>query len=395
MMSSVYVKYRETVFALPEWRLALKKQNNIPFASFEVMHKEIREELDQAYKQVMESSYFIRGEQCKLFEEDFSSYCGAKFCIGVGNGLDALTLILRAMEIGAGDEVLVPSNTFIATALAVSYAGAVPVFVEPDMKTYNIDFCRIEEKITAKTKAVMAVHLQGRPADMDAICTIAKEYDLRVIEDAAQAHGARYKGRRVGALGDAAGFSFYPGKNLGALGDGGCVTTNDAVLAERVRALSNYGSDHKYHHIYQGVNSRLDEMQAAFLRVKLKYLDQWNRMRREIAEKYHDGLDRSQFALPLMSTEEYEHIYHVFAIRCPRRDELERYLGEHGIGTVKHYPVPIHRQEAYRALDIAEGKLPIAEEISRTILSIPMYYGMTQEEITYVIEVLNDFAAQG
>lgn len=373
----------------------MRKQRKIPFASFEAMHTEIRDELDQAYKQVMDSSYFIRGEQCRLFEEEFASYCDAKFCIGVGNGLAALTLILRAMEIGAGDEVIVPSNTFIATALAVSFAGAVPVFVEPDICTYNIDVRLIEEKITKKTKAMMAVHLQGRPADMDAICAIAKKYDLNVIEDAAQAHGARYKGRRVGALGDAAGFSFYPGKNLGALGDGGCVTTNDPVLAERVRALSNYGSDYKYHHIYQGVNSRLDEMQAAFLRVKLKCLDKWNRTRQNIAGRYHDGLEQSMFTLPLMSTEEYEHIYHVFAIRCLQRDELESYLYEHGIGTVKHYPVPIHRQEAYRGLNIAEGVLPVAEEISRTILSIPMYYGMTQEEVSYVIEVLNHFACKG
>lgn len=372
----------------------MKKQKKIPFASFEVMHTEIRDELEQAYQQVLNSNNFIRGEQCRLFEEEFAAYCDANFCIGVGNGLDALTLILRAMEIGEGDEVIVPSNTFIATALAVSFAGAAPVFVEPDICTYNIDIRLIEEKITKKTKAIMAVHLQGRPADMDAICAIAKKYDLNVIEDAAQAHGARYKGRRVGALGDAAGFSFYPGKNLGALGDGGCVTTNDALLAERVRALSNYGSDYKYHHMYQGVNSRLDEMQAAFLRVKLKCLDKWNRTRQNIAGTYYDGLERSMFTLPLMSTEEYEHIYHVFAIRCQRRDELESYLSEHGIGTVKHYPVPIHRQEAYRGLNIAEGVLPVAEEISRTILSIPMYYGMTQEEISYVIEVLDYFAYQ-
>ncbi len=369
----------------------MKKQIKIPFASFEVMHAEIRDELDQVYQQVMESSYYIRGEQCRLFEKEFASFCGAKFCIGVGNGLDALTLILRAMEIGAGDEVIVPSNTFIATALAVSFAGAVPVFVEPDICTYNIDIRLIEAKITKKTRAIMAVHLQGRPADMDAICSVAKKYDLHVIEDAAQAHGARYKGRRVGTFGDAAGFSFYPGKNLGALGDGGCVTTNDPVVAERVRALSNYGSDYKYHHLYQGVNSRLDEMQAAFLRVKLKSLDKWNQTRQNIAGRYHDGIERSQFTLPPVSTEEYEHIYHVYAIRCMRRDELETYLNEHGIGTVKHYPVPIHRQEAYKELNIAEGVLPIAEEISRTILSIPMYYGMLQEEVTYVINVLNDF----
>ncbi len=367
-------------------------QRKIPFASFDKMHEEIRNELDQAYKQVIDSCYFIRGEQCGLFEEEFASYCSARFCIGVGNGLDALTLILRAMEIGVGDEVIVPANTFIATALAVSLVGAVPIFVEPDICTYNIDIRLIEEKISEKTKAIMAVHLQGRPADMDVICTIAGEYGLFVIEDAAQAHGARYKGRRVGGIGHAAGFSFYPGKNLGALGDGGCVITNDPVIAERVRALSNYGSDYKYHHIYQGMNSRLDEMQAAFLRVKLRSIDRWNEIRRVIAGRYHDGLDQSLFMLPPKSTEEYEHIYHVFTIRSPHRNELELYLQEHGIGTVKHYPIPIHKQEAYQEFKIAEGALPIAEEISRTILSIPMYYGMTQEEISYVIEVLNNFA---
>lgn len=369
----------------------MNKQIKVPFATFEPMHAEIREELNQAYEQVMDASYYILGKQCQMFEEEFASYCNTKFCVGVGTGLDALTLILRAMGIGVDDEVIIPSNTFIATALAVSYAGACPIFVEPDIGTYNIDICHIEEKITTRTKAIIAVHLQGRPADMDAIMAIADKYGLRVIEDAAQAHGARYKGRRVGTLGDAAGFSFYPGKNLGALGDGGCVVTDNAELAEKVRALANYGSDYKYHHIYQGVNSRLDEMQAAFLRVKLKKLDKWNQMRREIAAQYLDEIKNPAIILPPQSTEDYEHIYHVFAIRCLKRDVLEKYLEQHGIGTVKHYPIPIHRQEAYRDLKIAEGAFPVAEEISRTILSIPMYFGMTEEEIMYVIERVNAF----
>ena len=239
----------------------------VPFASFRPMHDELRQQLEQAYNKVMDSSYFILGKECKAFEEEFAAYCDAKYCVGVANGLDALFLILKAMDIGEGDEVIVPSNTFIATALAVSYTGATPVFVEPELKSYNMDPARLEAAITDQTKAVIAVHLQGRPADMDRILQIAGKYGLKVMEDAAQAHGVRYKGKRVGTFGDAAGFSFYPGKNLGALGDGGAVVTNDPKLADQVRALGNYGSNQKYSHIYKGVNSRLDELQAAFLRV--------------------------------------------------------------------------------------------------------------------------------
>ncbi|MBQ8418559.1 MAG: DegT/DnrJ/EryC1/StrS family aminotransferase [Phascolarctobacterium sp.] len=363
----------------------------VPFATFLPMHNEIRKDLDAAYNQVLDRSYFIQGEECTKFEEEFAAYCDAKYCIGVATGLDALWLVLKAMGIGKGDEVIVPSNTYIATALAVSFVGAKPVFVEPTIETYNIDVTKIEEKINENTKAIIAVHLQGRPADMDAVNGVAKKYNLKVIEDAAQAHGTRYKGRKVGTLGDAAGFSFYPGKNLGALGDGGCVVTNDKELADKVRALGNYGSDYKYHHIYQGTNSRLDEMQAAFLRVKLPHLDKWNADRKRIAEKYLQGITNPLIKLPLASTDEYEHIYHVFVIRCDRRDELEKYLNENGIGTVKHYPIPMHLQEAYKELGLKQGDLPIAEEISNTVLSIPMYYGMTDEEVEYVIEALNRF----
>lgn len=364
---------------------------NIPFASFKKMHSELREKLDLAYKRVIESNYFIQGKECTDFEKKFADYCGVNYCVGVGNGLDALTLILRAMEIGKGDEVIVPSNTYIATALAVSSVGATPVFVEPEIETYNINTDRIEEKITENTKAIIAVHLQGRPADMDEICAIANKHNLKVIEDAAQAHGARYKGRRVGSLSDAAGFSFYPGKNLGALGDGGCVTTNDKEIADKVRSLGNYGSDYKYHHIYKGVNSRLDELQAAFLNVKLDKLDYWNEERRKIAEKYFAGITNPSVKLPLKSDNTFEHIYHVFVIRCKERDKLEEYLNERGIGTVKHYPIPMHRQLAYKDLEIGEGELPIAEEISRTVLSLPMYYGMTDEEVQYVVKNINEF----
>lgn len=363
----------------------------VPFVTFLPMHNEIRQELDSAYNRVLDKSYFIQGDECRKFEEEFAEYCGVKYCVGVASGLDALILILKAMGIGNGDEVIVSSNTYIATALAVSYNGAKPVFVEPEIETFNINPSRIEEKITSNTKAIIAVHLQGRTADMDAINSIAKKYNLKVIEDAAQAHGAKYKGIKAGSLGDAAGFSFYPGKNLGALGDGGCVTTNDKALAEKIRALGNYGSDYKYHNIYKGVNSRLDEIQAAFLRVKLPNLDRWNEDRRATAKKYFEGIKNPLIKLPLKSTDEFEHIYHVFVIRCDKRDELEKYLNENGIGTLKHYPIPIHEQECYKDLGIKHGELPIAEEISRTVLSIPMYYGMTEDEINYVIEAINKF----
>ena len=363
----------------------------IPFADLRPMHDEIRADLDAAYKKVMDNSWFIQGKELEAFEKEFAEYVGVKHCIGVATGLDALYLVLKAYGIGAGDEVIVPSNTFIATALAVSYAGATPVFVEPVLESFNIDASRIEAAITPKTRAIMAVQLQGRCCDMDEINRIAKAHDLKVIEDAAQAHGSKYKGKIAGALGDAAGFSFYPGKNLGALGDGGCVTTNDDELAAKVRALGNYGSDYKYHHIYKGTNSRLDEMQAAFLRVKLPHLDKWNENRRKIAARYLAEIKNPLIKLPLATSETYEHIYHVFVIRCEKRDELEKYLSDNGIHTVKHYPIPMHMQQAYAELQISEGTLPIAEEISRTVLSIPMYYGMTEAQVDYVIEKLNKF----
>lgn len=363
----------------------------IPFVTFLPMHNEIRKELDDAYKKVIDTSYFIQGKECHRFEEEYASYCGTKYCVGVGTGLDAIYLILKALEIKKDDEVIVPSNTYIATALAVSFTGAKPVFVEPTIETYNIDVDRIEERITERTKAIIAVHLQGRAADMDEVNAIAKTHGLFVIEDAAQGHGTKYKGKKVGGLSDAAAWSFYPGKNLGALGDGGCITTNNKRIADKVRALGNYGSDYKYHHIYQGTNSRLDEMQAAFLRVKLPYLDKWNEDRKRIAKRYLTEIKNPLIKLPLSSDDEYEHIYHVFVIRCDKRDKLEKYLADNDIETVKHYPIPMHLQKAYENLRIVKGQLPIAEEISNTVLSIPMYYGMTEEEVNYVIKVINDF----
>lgn len=362
----------------------------IPFASFEEMHKEIQTQVTEKFAEVYGKNWFIQGSEVEAFEKEFAQYCGAKYCIGCGNGLDALFLILKAYGICEGDEVIVPSNTFIATALAVSYTGAVPVFVEPDLDTYTIDAGKIEEKITDKTKAIMAVHLYGQPADMDAVLEIARAHHLKVIEDSAQAHGATYRGMRVGALGDAAGFSFYPGKNLGALGDAGAVVTNDEELAKKVRMLGNYGSDYKYHHVYQGNNSRLDELQAAFLRIKLRELDRWNGRRTQIAERYLKEIKNPGVILPTVAGD-CTHVYHIFAIRCNRRDELEHYLEGKGIGTNKHYPIPMHLQEAYKGLHIPKGALPLAEQISETQLSLPMYYGMSDEEVSYVINAINEW----
>ena len=364
---------------------------NIPFVSFEAMHNEIKDEVLDTFKRVYEKNWFIQGSECEAFEAEFAEYCGAKYAVGCGNGLDALYLILRAYGIGEGDEVIVPSNTYIATALAVSYTGAKPVFVEPCMKCYNISPERIEEKITDKTKAVMAVHLYGQPAEMDSIQAIADKYNLKVIEDSAQSHGATYKGKRTGSLGDAAGFSFYPGKNLGALGDGGAVVTNDKELADMVRALGNYGSDYKYHHIYKGNNSRLDEVQAAILRIKLKNLDRWNADRQKTAARFSEGITNPEIILPKIR-EGSTHVFHIYAIRCERRDELEKYLADKGIGTNKHYPIPMHLQGAYSELGIPEGALPRAEEISKTQLSLPMYYGMKDEEIEYIIDAINQWS---
>lgn len=362
----------------------------IPFVTFVPMERELDKELRAAFTRVFENSWYIDGAEDKAFEEAFAQYCNAQYCVGCGNGLDALMLSLKALGIGVGDEVIVPSNTFIATVLAVTYVGATPILVEPDIKTFNIDPSLIEEKITNKTKAIMPVHLYGQACDMDAIMAIAKKYNLFVIEDCAQAHGATYKGKMVGTFGDAAGFSFYPGKNLGALGDAGATITNNKEIAEKLRALGNYGSDYKYHHIYQGTNSRLDELQAAFLSAKIPFMNKMNENRREIAKKYLEGISNPEVVLPYVMSEN-EHVWHVFAIRSNRRDELAAYLDEHGIGVNKHYPIPIHMQECYKNLGIKQGDLPIAEEISATELSLPLYYGMTGEEIEYVISCINQF----
>ena len=363
---------------------------SVPFVSFRPMEKELDGALRAAFDRVLQNSWYIEGREDAAFEEAFARYCGTDYCVGCGNGLDSLVLILKALGIGAGDEVIVPSNTFIATVLAVSYTGATPVLVEPLLATYNLDPNRIEAAITPRTKAIIAVHLYGQCAQMDAITTIAQAHGLKVIEDAAQAHGAIWQGRRAGSLGDAAGFSFYPGKNLGALGDAGCVTTSDPDLAKKVRALGNYGSDAKYHHIYKGQNSRLDELQAAFLAAKLPHLDRMNAERRRIAARYQAEITNPAVVLPTVA-EGCEHVYHIFAVRCKARDRLEAHLNALGIGTNKHYPTPIHLQGAYRELGLGRGALPIAEEISATELSLPMYYGMTEEQVQAVIDAVNSF----
>jgi len=363
----------------------------VPFVDLTIMHNEIREDLDNAYKRVLDKNAYIQGEECKRFEEEYAFYTNSKYCVGVGNGLDAIYLILKALDIKGGDEVVVPSNTYIATALAVTYTGATPIFVEPTIDTFNIDVTKIEERITSKTKAIIPVHLQGRPADLDKITKIAKKYKLFVVDDAAQAHGSTYKGKKIGGLTDATAWSFYPGKNLGALGDAGCVTTNNKELAEKIRVLGNYGSNHKYHHIYKGTNSRLDELQAAFLRVKLPYLNRWNEHRKKVAERYIKEINNPLIKLPKPTDNEYDHIYHVFVIRCDTRDKLEKYLNDNGIKTLIHYPIPMHLQDAYKDLNIHKGDLPIAEEISNTSLSVPVYYGITDEQVSYIIEKLNEY----
>lgn len=362
---------------------------NIPFLDLKAPHEELRTELREAFERVLDSGWYILGTEVRQFEREFAEYCAAEHCVGVGNGLDALHLILRAYDIGEGDEVIVPSNTYIATWLAANYAGATPVPVEPDERTYNINPMNIEVAITAQTKAIIAVHLYGQPADMDAINAIAKKYNLKVIEDAAQAHGARYKGRRVGSLGDAAGFSFYPGKNLGALGDGGAVTTNDAELADKVRVLCNYGSRVKYQNEVKGFNSRLDELQAAFLREKLKHLDEWNERRSSVARRYLDALTCKSLTLPMVP-DWCSPVWHLFVVRHSRRGQLQRDLNDYGVGTLIHYPIPPHLQAAYQADSWVKGSFPIAEKMADELLSLPMGPHIDAQQVNHVCEIMNN-----
>jgi dTDP-4-amino-4,6-dideoxygalactose transaminase len=365
----------------------------VPFLELKPTYDELRPEFNAAYQRVMESGWYLLGRELETFEAEFAAYCEAKYCVGVGNGLDALHLSLRACDIGAGDEVIVPANTFIATWLAVSYAGAAPIPVEPDPHTHNLDPERLEAAITSRTKAIMPVHLYGQPADMDPILELAEKHGLWVIEDNAQAQGARYKGRRTGSLGDAAGNSFYPGKNLGAFGDAGAVTTNDGALADRVRTLRNYGSKTKYYNDCKGYNSRLDELQAALLRVKLKKLDEWNDRRRAIAACYQAGLGTAAgLTLPLVPAWA-DPVWHLFVVRHPNRDGLQQKLTESGIGTLIHYPVPPHLAGAYADGKWARGAFPVAENLADTVLSLPMGPHLREDQASLVvrktIEALN------
>ncbi|WP_162060651.1 DegT/DnrJ/EryC1/StrS aminotransferase family protein [Undibacterium sp. KW1] len=366
----------------------------IPYLELKPQHQDLRAELNQAFNEVLESGWFIQGKQLEAFEAEYAAYCGSQYCVGVGNGMDALHLILRAYGIGEGDEVIVPSNTYIASWLAVSYAGARPVPVEPDLATYNIDPAKIAAAITSRTKAIMVVHLYGQLADMDPIIAIAREHGLKVIEDAAQSHGATYKGRVSGGLGDAAAHSFYPGKNLGALGDAGGVTTNDAELAKQLKVLRNYGSQIKYHNEVKGYNSRLDELQAALLRVKLHRLDGWNVQRRALAQQYHEGLkDLPGLVIPFVP-QWSEPVWHIYAVRHAKRDALQKHLQDAGIGSLVHYPIPPHLQPAYAELQLGVGSFPLSEQIHAEELSLPLDPYLAPEDVSRVIAAVRDFVLQ-
>ncbi len=360
----------------------------IKFLDLEKVNNRFRSEMDERIKNVLNKGWYLQGEENAKFEENFAAFCGTKHCIGVANGLDALNLIIRAYGFKDGDEVIVPANTYIASLLAISQNGCVPVLVEPEMRTYNIDPSLVEANITPKTKAIMVVHLYGQAVEMEQIWRIAEKHGLKVIEDSAQAHGAFYKNKRAGNLGDASGFSFYPGKNLGCLGDGGAVTTNDDELASKIRALANYGSHQKYCHIYKGVNSRLDEIQAAVLDVKLKYLDEDNKKRQKIAKFYLENIKNEKIILR-EPYDEAANVWHIFPVRCDCRDELQKFLSENGVQTLIHYPTPPHKQNAYK--ELAELNLPITQRIAETILSLPISPVLSDEEVEKVVEVVNKF----
>lgn len=381
---------KEPVYTLSDIQDLEAENNQVLFLDLGQIHQNMSQALTQAFQTVLHAGWYILGQAVTQFEREFADYCEAAECIGVGNGLDALHLILRAMHIGPGDEVIVPANTFIATWLAVSYTGATPIPVEPNAQTYNIDVTKIPAAITEKTKAIIAVHLYGQPADMKPILEIAQKYQLYVIEDAAQAHGALYHGQKAGSLADAAGFSFYPGKNLGALGDGGAVTTNNAQLAQEIRRLRNYGSDIKYEHKLLGFNTRLDEIQAALLRVKLKQLPTWNEMRREMADTYRAHLDQTRFVLPVVP-EQIDPVWHLFVLRHPQREAILNYLTAEKIQTGIHYPIAPHRQEAYANLGIPAGTLPLTEQIHQEIFSLPIGPHLTLQHIEHVIACLNQY----
>ena len=362
----------------------------IPFLDLAAAYDELQEELDAAISRTLNSGYFIQGPEVGAFEEEFASYCEARFCVSTGNGLDALRASLLALGVGSGDEVIVPSNTFIATWLAVSQVGATPVPVEPDPDTYNIDPAVVESAITRRTRAIIPVHLYGQPVDLDPILELAKDRELYVVEDAAQAHGARYKGRRIGAQGDAVAWSFYPGKNLGAMGDGGAVTTDNEDLAGKIRVLCNYGSQRKYINRVKGFNSRLDSIQASILRVKLRYLDDWNGRRQLIAQQYSVGLTNTQLSLPEVPTWA-DPVWHLYVVRTSQRDKCQAELDRNGIGTLIHYPVPPHMQSAYADEGFSPNDFPLARQMAEEVLSLPVGPHLSMSDVSEVVNCIADF----
>lgn len=362
----------------------------INFVDLQRQYSQHKKELDSAINGVIAKSDYILGAELSLFEQEFADFCEAKYCVGVASGTDALFLSLKALGISAGDEVITVPNSFIATALSASILGAKPVFLDIDEATYNVDISKIEEKITQKTKAIIPVHLYGQPADMDNIRSIAQKYNLKILEDACQAHGARYKGTRVGNFGDIAAFSFHPSKNLGAYGDGGAVITNNKKLADSVTAYRTYGGIQRDRYEIQGFNSRLDTLQAAILRVKLKYLEKWNKNRRGNADLYNKFFSGSSIVTPVL-LDDVESVFHVYAIRVKDRDGLKIYLEEKGVSTIIHYPTPIHLQKAYASLGYKKGDLPIAEKASQEILSLPIFPEITKEEIEYISKNVLDY----
>lgn len=363
----------------------------ISFLDLKRQYLSIEDEIAQALQSVFDKSWFILGEQVEAFEEEFSIYMGTKYGIGVGSGTEAIHLALVACGVKSADEVITVPNTAVPTISAISFANATPVFVDIDPNTYTMDTSQLERNITERTKVILPVHLYGHPVDMDPILDIAKRYNLKVVEDACQAHGAEYKGEKVGSIGDIGCFSFYPSKNLGAYGDGGFVTTNDRKLADKIRLLRNYGQSEKYFHLIKGFNSRLDEIQAAILRVKLKRLVLWNDKRRELARCYCQLLEHSAVLVP-REMDYANHVYHLFVIRSQKRDELQAFLRSHGIGTLIHYPIPVHLQKSYEDLGIGLGSFPTAEKCATEILSLPLYPELTVDEVTEVSKIICDFA---
>jgi dTDP-4-amino-4,6-dideoxygalactose transaminase len=360
----------------------------IKFLDLHKINEQYRSEIDGRIKDVLDSGWYLQGKQNEEFCKSFSQYCGTEYALGVANGLDALNLIIKAYGFKGGDEIIVPANTFIASLLAISDNGCVPILVEPDHETFNIDANLIEEKITSKTQAIMVVHLYGQAVEMEKIWELAKKYKLKIIEDSAQAHGAIYAGKRVGNFGDASAFSFYPGKNLGCMGDGGAVTTNDESLYKKMKAIANYGSDKKYSHIVKGLNSRLDEIQAAVLNVKLAGLDKDNARRREISKMYRDHITNSLVKLPMVKDEQ-AHVWHLFVIQTEKRNELQSYLEQNGVQTIIHYPTAPHKQGAYE--ELSDLLFPVTEMMHETVLSLPISPVMTNEEVHKVIEAVNDW----